>query len=138
MIDELARLTLWIPARLVNALNAREFWTVDAKRARMQREAVCAAVLETLGRTYRLRVGPAVPKTVHFHAFGTRYWDGDGLQSALKHVRDGLIDAGILDDDGPQSGHVFEYEQTIATRKAARGVRITIAVRGGAQGGSAR
>jgi hypothetical protein len=131
MTDELARLTLWIPARLVNTLNARAHWTVTAQRARMQREAVCSEVLRTLGRTYKLRVGPAVPKTVHFHAYVARGFDlGDGLPSACKHLRDGLIDARILDDDGPHSGHVFEYEQTVATRKAARGVRITIAVRG--------
>jgi hypothetical protein len=128
--DDLQTLTIWIPSRVVNALNSREFWTVDDRRARIQREAVCAAVLEALGRTYRLRVGPAVPKTVHFHAYVARQFDlGDGLPSACKHLLDGLIDAGILDDDGPHSGHVFEYEQTVATRKAARGVRITIAVR---------
>jgi hypothetical protein len=130
MTEELERLTLWIPARVVNALNARAHWTVDDRRARMQREAVCAEVLRTLGRRYQLRVGPAVPKTVHCHAYVARLFDLDsGLPSACKHLVDGLIDAGILDDDGPKSGHVFTYEQTVATRKAARGVRITIAVR---------
>jgi hypothetical protein len=131
MTEELERLMFWIPARLVNVLNAREFWTVDAKRAHMQREAVCAAVLQALGRKYQLRVGPAVPKTVHFHAYVAREFDLDsGLPSACKHLVDGLMDAGVLDDDGPRSGHVFTYEQTVASRKAARGVRITIAVRG--------
>jgi hypothetical protein len=129
MTDELRQLSIWIPARIVNGLNAREHWTVTAQRARIQREAVCAAVLEALGRAYRLRVGPAVPKRVEFQAAVARPLDADGLQAACKHVRDGLIDAGILDDDGPHSGHVFEYEQTVATRTAARGVRITITVR---------
>jgi hypothetical protein len=130
MTEELARLTLWIPARVVNALNARGHWTVDDRRARIQREAVCAAVLEALGRSYRLRVGPAVPKTVHCHAYVARLFDLDsGLPSACKHLVDGLMDAGLLDDDGPRSGHVFTYEQTLASRKAAHGVRITIAVR---------
>jgi hypothetical protein len=131
MTEELERLTLWIPARLVNVLNARAHWTVDARRARMQRDAVCAEVLRALGRRYRLRVGPAVPKTVHFHAYVAQGFDMDsGLPSACKYLLDGLIDAGLLDDDGPRSGHVFTYEQTIATRKAARGVRITIQLRG--------
>jgi hypothetical protein len=130
MTEELERLSLWIPARVVNVLNARAHWTVDAKRAHVQRDAVCAAVLQALGRSYRLRVGPAVPKTVHFHAYVAQPFDlSDGLPSACKHLLDGLIDAGLLDDDGPRSGHVFTYEQTVATRKAARGVRITIAVR---------
>jgi hypothetical protein len=128
MREDLRVLTFWLPARLVNTLNTRTHWAVDAKRARRQRDAVCAAVLEALGRTYSLRVGPAEPKRVRFAAHVARLFDDDGLQAALKHVRDGLIDARILDDDAPESGHVFEYAQYLA-KKMPRGVQITVTVR---------
>jgi hypothetical protein len=126
--EDLRVLTFWLPAKLVNTLNARTHWAVDAKRARQQRDAVCAAVLEALGHAYQLRVGPAVPKHVRFAAAVAKAFDDDGLQAALKHVRDGLIDARILDDDAPDSGHVFEYTQTLAGR-TPRGVQITVTVR---------
>ena len=124
MTDELRALTFWLPVRIVNGLNAREHWTVDAKRARIQRDAVCAGVLAAIGRR-RLAVGPAVPKRVHCEAFVWRVLDGDGLQAALKHVRDGLIDAGVLDGDAPRHGHRFTYSQAPAPL-SGRGVRITI------------
>lgn len=125
--NELKQLVVWLPSPLVNALNAREHWAIDAKRARKQRDAVCAAVYTALARR-RFAVGPAVPKRVRFDAFVARPFDGDGLQAALKHVRDGLIDASVIDDDGPASGHVFEYAQSRAA-EWARGVRITITLR---------
>ena len=130
MTDELATLTLWIPGQLVNPLNVRDHWGVDAKRARIQRDAVCTALLERLGHKYRLRVGPAVPKRVQFHAYVAKLFDeGDNLPSACKHLRDGLIDAGLIDGDGPEAGHVFTYDQTVTPEKADRGVRITVQVR---------
>jgi hypothetical protein len=132
MSDELRALVVWLPSPLVNTLNKREHWTVDAKRARRQRDAVCAAVYTALARR-RFAVGPTVPKHVRFDAFVARPFDGDGLQAALKHVRDGLIDASVIDDDRDASGHVFEYQQWRVTEWQALGVRITITLRN--QGG---
>ena len=129
MSEELQTVTLWIPAHLVNSLNAREHWQVTAERARRQREAVCAALLERLGHRYQLRVGPALPKRVTFHAYVARLFDSDGLQAAMKSLRDGLQDARLIDDDRPEAGHVFHYEQTVTPQKADRGVRITVGIR---------
>lgn len=132
MNDELRALVFWLPARLVNPLNTRGHWTLDAKRARIQRDAVCAAVYQALDRKYTIRVAPGVPKHVHFEAHVARAFDGDGLQAALKHVRDGLIDAGLIDDDAPILGHVFTYTQLVVGRHrlTRRGVRITVTVKG--------
>ena len=128
-MSEARALTLWLPVRIVNGLNARAHWSVDAARARMQRKAVVAAVLVALHRR-PLPWGRAVPKSITFEASVGRVLDGDGLQAALKHVRDGLIDAGVLDDDRPASGHVFIYRQQPEVPVARRGVRITITEKG--------
>jgi hypothetical protein len=112
-------LVVFVPTRLVNPTNVREHWSVRAKRAKVQRKA-CA-----LTCTYRmvdaLRSGnlgmlghPENLKRITFTAHVTRKFDDDGLQSALKHIRDGLQDAGLIHSDGPDSGHVFTYAQRVA------------------------
>lgn len=128
--DELQALEFFLPVRLVNTLNARHHWVISARRARQQREAVAAAVLAKL-RTdkVRLRVAAAVPKRIVFHAHVGRAFDTDGLQAALKHIRDGLQDAGLIDTDGPTSGHRFVYTQLTGTPPAARGVTVRVTCR---------
>ena len=127
MTDDNRALTIWLPVKLINALNARTHWTVDAKRAQLQRDAVCAAVLQALGRRH-VRVAASVPKSVTFVAHVARLFDDDGLPAALKHVRDGLIDAGLISGDGPIHGHRFTYTQAREADPLRRGVSITITV----------
>ena len=119
------RLEVFVPVHLVNALNRRDGWAVSARRARTQRDAVAAVVLATLGRA-RFSVPPSRPKAITFDVYVGRAFDSDGCQAAVKHVRDGLIDAGVIADDGPATGHVFTYAQHPRTPRAARGVRITV------------
>jgi hypothetical protein len=126
---ELARLEFWLPARIVNALNRRQHWTATARRAQEQRDGVAAAVLGELGRRFQLAAPPSAPKAIRFEARVGQAFDDDGLRAALKHVRDGLIDARLIDDDGPTSGHAFAYSQTPNTPRRDRGVRVVVELR---------
>jgi hypothetical protein len=131
MPRELAALTIWLPVTIVNTLNRRGHWVISMRRARAQRAAVVVAVLEELHRQKMHVAVPATrPKAIQFEAHIGRAFDGDGLQAALKSVRDGLIDAHLIHGDGPQDGHVFRYRQCPGTPRSQRGVAITIQLRG--------
>lgn len=123
--DDQSTLVVWLPVTIVNGLNRRQHWTIAWHRARAQRDAVGAAVLAALGGR-RFAVPPSRPKVVEFHAFVGKAFDLDGLQAALKHVRDGLQDCGVIQSDGPNTGHVFVYHQTPGAQLAERGVRMVI------------
>jgi hypothetical protein len=126
------RLVLDLPGlRLVNPLNAREHWATRAKRARAHRDAVANAVLALRHRDRLvLAVPPARPKVIRFEVTQPRRFDDDAIPGAVKALRDGLQDCGVIDHDGPTSGHRFCYEP------AAKGpprVRITVTRRGPAE-----
>jgi hypothetical protein len=129
-MSELAALHVWVPIIIVNGLNRREGYWITARRARAHRAAVVAAVLETL---HQQKMHVAVPatrsKSIQFDAHVGRAFDDDGLQAALKHCRDGLIDAHLIQGDGPADGHEFRYQQRPGTPRAERGVSITIELR---------
>lgn len=126
---ELTRFAFWLPARLVNTLNAREHWIATAARARKQRDGVAAAVLAELGRAYRFAVPPTRPKAIRFEAHVGPAFDDDNLRAALKSVRDGLMDAGVIHGDAPIHGHTFAYEQLPGTARPNRGVRVVVELR---------
>ena len=115
-------MTVFVPTRLVNALNRREHWATRAARARTQRRAVWAAIWKTTGRD---EVVSRAPKRITMHAHVWRLMDSDGLSAALKACRDGLMDARVIDDDGPASGHVFDPPTQEVNRRQL-GVRITV------------
>lgn len=119
-------LTVFVPTRLVNPTNAREHWATRAKRAKMQREAVCWSVLEAMGGMWVAPVGgrhAKRPKRITLTGHVARKFDTDGLQAALKSCRDGLIDCGLIHSDGPDSGHSFTYRQVVS-----KPVGVTISV----------
>lgn len=127
------KLEFFVPVRLVSRLNRREHWALSAHRARKERDAVALACWEALGRTTRGRqvwrfvVPPSRPKIILFVAYLGRGMDDDNLRGAVKSVRDGLQDAGVIDDDGPL--HRFLYEQRTGIPPAERGVRVCIGLR---------
>ena len=126
--DGRKRLEFWLPVQIVNALNRRQHWTATARRARIQRDAVAAVVLAELGRR-RIIAPPERPKRILFEARVGQAFDDDNIRAALKHVRDGLIDARLIDDDREASGHQFEYVQTPNTPRRDRGVRVLVELR---------
>ena len=117
---------LWIPTKLVNPLNEREHWNVRSKRAARQREMVAMTFLQALGRRWSIEADPSRPKRVDFLAYVGRELDSDGLQAACFNVRNGLIDARLIDGDAPKNLHIFTYRQVPGTPTAKQGVRISV------------
>lgn len=89
--------------RLVSLTNQREHWAARSKRAKEQR-AVTAMALRS-----RVR-GVELPLEIAILRIAPRRLDSDNLQSACKHVRDGVADAiGVDDGDERLTWH---YGQT--------------------------
>jgi hypothetical protein len=121
--------TFFVPVLLVNELNVREaHWSPRDIRARTHRDATASAVLRFLRagpRAWRIEAPPEQPKQVQIVAHVRRRFDEqDNLRAACKHVVDGLIDAGLIDDDGPTTGHQFSYTQI--TDPTHLGAEVTI------------
>jgi hypothetical protein len=120
------RLIAWVPGRLRNPLNAGkgEHWSATARERKAWRERTFLCVKSAMNES-KWRYGAGWPKLVVFTAYVWNLYDDDGLSAALKSVRDGLVDAGILNRDDPKSGHKFEYRQQIE-RSRHRGVEIVV------------
>jgi hypothetical protein len=128
-------LEVWIPGAIENPNNGAlgglgrrgptgRRWNRRARARKFWRTTV---QLECARALWRRRVDPTVPKHVTFLARVWNLFDDDGLRAALKGHRDGLRDAGIIDDDSPRHPHVFEYFQAID--RARRGVTLMIKLR---------
>ena len=121
-------LTIFVPGRLTNPLNGSwGHWSKHARIARRWRNSTSMAVYWTKAShpvSYPA-LGPAsTPKAVTLTVHTGGIWDDDGLPAACKPLRDGLRDAGMIDDDTPTSGHRFTYLQRIDRKH--RGVTITV------------
>lgn len=92
------RLQVSIPIRVVNGANAREHWSVRARRAKRERQAA-----------YLLTPRFPLPCVVTLTRVGKRSMDGDGATIAMKHVRDGIADRLGVDDADPRV--TWEYRQ---------------------------
>jgi hypothetical protein len=122
----IARLEFWVPGPITNGLNAREHWAARYRRSRFEREKVRALTLVALQR----RTMAPGPKLIELAAYVGLRFDDDGLVAACKHLRDGLIGAGLIESDAPSAGHTFAYSQTPGTPVERRGVRVTLTTRG--------
>lgn len=122
-------LAVFVRGHLVNPLNATAWgWRKRSQLAKSWKQRVAQALLESSwAQTTTARVAARTHKVVTFHAHTHNTMDGDGLQAALKPVRDALIECGVISGDADQDGHRFVYEQEI--HRARRGVIIRVALR---------
>ena len=113
----------------MNPLNARKGWRAvwaysrDAKRATAEHLVLEAGVRVLQTGVTKTRLDHR-PKRVTFTAYVFREWDDDNLRAALKPHRDALKDVGLITDDAPSSGNVFEYRQKVERPKV--GVEIVV------------
>lgn len=91
-----------IAMRLVSLTNQREHWAQRAKRAASQRGLVELALKPWVR-------GVTPPLEIAILRIAPRKLDSDNLQSACKHVRDGIADAIGIDDGNP--GLTWHYGQ---------------------------
>jgi crossover junction endodeoxyribonuclease RusA len=110
-----------LPLRLVSLTNQREHWAKRSRRAKEQRTIAALALRRWVaGREMDLPLEIAVLR------IAPRRLDSDNLQSACKHVRDGIADAlGIDDGDARLTWH---YGQ--ASHGPEYAVSIEVAYRG--------
>jgi hypothetical protein len=117
MNSELKALVVWVPTRLVNPTNEHGHWRLRAHRAKTQRAAIQASVLNAMGRpsfTHFAFTPDHIPKRITLTGHMARRLDPDNFVSACKTIVDGLRDAKVIHSDGPDSGHRFVYAQRVA------------------------
>jgi hypothetical protein len=107
---------VFLPLRTRNWLNYRGHPMARARERKTTRSLIWAAVARTC-RDFTL------PATVVLTRYSVAEMDSDGLQSALKSVRDGVADAFKEDDKDPRFN--WRYEQAKAPR-GCHGVRVRI------------
>jgi len=129
MTTELGVLVVELPITVTNPLNEWRHWAHVRRVAKFERKLTRRLVAVALGRAYQLEAPPSRPKRIELHVYHGRLFDDDGLVAALKHVRDGLIDAKVIDDDRPSAGHEFVYGQTAGVPDRQRRVTLTITLR---------
>ena len=117
-------LVVWIPGPVKSVMRgAHGHWQAKAGARKAQREKTKWFVLTEITReSWSCRASD--PKRITFVASVHNLMDDDNLRAALKATRDGLRDAGIIDDDSPRSGHRFEYVQEIDRKRPGVMVRV--------------
>lgn len=103
----------------VSEANTHTHWRERQRRAKAQRQAAGFAVLQAIRSASSEPI--EMPLRVTLVRISPRQLDGDNLQGALKHVRDGVADAIGVDDRDRR--YTWNYAQESARQK---GVRIVI------------
>lgn len=111
-VGELCRFTL--PVRVKNITNERTHWAVKARYSKQLREvarfqtsiAIGLADEDVDSDSDRYRV------TLIRQSTTAQRMDGDGLQAAMKPIRDGIADALGIDDGSDRIEWKYEQEKT--------------------------
>ena len=125
-------MTVFVPGKLRNPLNGSwGGWRKHARLAKDWRERTAQYIFVFSGKSNAAYADlvdtlypPSRAKTVTFTAHVGAKWDDDNLPSAIKPIRDGLVDAQVIHSDAPDSGHTFVYRQVIDRKH--RGVEIAV------------
>jgi hypothetical protein len=101
-------ISLVIPIRTVNRLNARTHWAVRARQTKTERQAVRLGLRQAYER-------PATPRLVEViltRMGPSNGLDSDNLAGAMKAVRDGVADWLGVDDRDPRVRWVYEQRRS--------------------------
>ena len=111
--------TFFVPGRITNPLNgSHRHWSVRARWAKEWR-----GLTATIAHLQCGGAPPTLPKRIRLVGHVARRFDDDNYRAAMKPVRDGLRDGGIIQNDDPSCGHLFEYDQVV---KRPFGVTVII------------
>lgn len=117
-------LTFFVRGIVKNPLNGSHgHWRVRAAWAKQWRQQTIYAADKAMGCAFHVE-SMDDPRRITFTAHVARRFDDDNLAAICKPVRDGLQDAGIIHNDGPDCGHTFVYKQVVD--KVNRGVEVTV------------
>ena len=115
---------LFIEGRLRNPDNLGQFSGKKHLGYRQYWHRRCAPALDAALLETGWRYAPTRRKRITLHAQTWNLYDDAGLAVALKPAEDALVRAGILQDDGPESGHVITKTQE--RNRKERGIWITV------------
>ena len=102
----------------INAIG-RKHWAVKTKEANYWKQCVALSVIG------KKPPAPLLKAHIIYTRFSSVAPDCDGLTSSLKHVQDGLIEAGIIKNDRWENIGMPDYLWSYAPKKQGR---ITIEV----------
>jgi hypothetical protein len=122
-------LAIFVPGKLKNPLNGPQWGKQKFSQMRYRKtwkERVELTLFERAHMMEDVGFHPG-PKRVTFRAGTHNAMDTDGLQAALKPVRDALVECGVISGDAERDGNKFVYEQRIDRKR--RGVEIRVALR---------
>lgn len=111
------RLSFFVPVKTVSEANAHEHWRKRQKRAKEQRSTTQLVASSTA----RAALIP-LPLVVTLTRVSKGTLDDDNLQSALKHVRDGIADWLLVND---RRSDLVKYEYAQERGKEV-GVRVEV------------
>jgi hypothetical protein len=86
------------PGKLLN-MNDRQHWAAKARLVKAWRDAAYWAAVEQMGRTPALRRRPPSIVTLAIPVKGNRRRDPGNWFATVKPCVDGLVDAGVWEDD---------------------------------------
>lgn len=115
----MTHLDFTIPLRTGNGLNDRGHWAVKARRVKQERTAVALCWPRVSGKKWHV----PLPVDVHLTRLSPkgRPMDSDGVQGALKAIRD-QVAAELRVDDGQEDLVRFTYSQA----RGEWGVRVSV------------
>lgn len=110
-----------LPIRTPNPSNGSQFSWTKVRQRKQQRGTACIMTKVQLNRQPQLFSYPIIVTLIRVSAGEL---DSDGLQAALKSVRDGIADA-FGEDDSERSRLRFVYQQE-KCKRGAFGVKVRI------------
>jgi crossover junction endodeoxyribonuclease RusA len=112
------------PAKLMS-MNDRPHWSVARRLARAWRQAAAWSAVDQLGTTPQMRLRGPSTVTVTLPVHGDHRRDPHNYFTTVKHVIDGLVDAGAWPDDTPE--WVTTTEPRLELTKTRPGV-VTVSI----------
>jgi hypothetical protein len=119
-------LAIWCAGKLKNPLNGPQWGKQGLVKARYRlawQERIALALLEHGGIR---SIDPRQPKHVIFVASVFHRFDTDGLQAALKPIRDALVRCSVLSGDAERDGHTFQYAQVVDRKRLGIEIRVSL------------
>lgn len=117
-------LDVFVPGRVRNPLNGSHgHWRTRAAWAKGWRHNTWLRITQApLGATPRWVATEPKRVTITLHVW--RWFDSDAMGPCAKPCRDALVDAGVVDSDGPKAPHEWIYGQRVDRQRP--GVRIVV------------
>jgi len=107
------------------SMNDRPHWTVERRHAKAWRNAAAWAAIAQLGTSPDARMRGSSTVTITLPVHGAHRRDPHNYFKTVKHIVDGLVDAGLWPDDTPEWVTTTEPHLELTTSRPGR---VTVAI----------